>query len=283
MGTHISKVKSIDLDMWTPEQLASVQKWGNTRVNLYWEAHLKAGHTPPDHKMDSFIRSKYESRRWALEGPPPSDPSTLEQSSTSTEDVPSTITGPSTASSNTLPAPPVVTTPALIHDTSVSNTRTLLSASHTPAPSNPPTTAINANPQNDLFSLDFSASQPASVATPAGSKDVKQDIMSLFSSNSAPVASAPGFGVAAPQGNIGANATPWGVDAWNLPANNSHAAANPPGVTAWSNPQFSTAPNVWATSSTQNGGVDLFSTPRAAQSTSKKQDDAFGDLWGGFK
>src|SRR5882724_10888021 len=28
--------------------------------------------------MESFIRSKYESRRWALEGPPPRDPSVLE-------------------------------------------------------------------------------------------------------------------------------------------------------------------------------------------------------------
>jgi len=64
MGTHISRVKSIDLDMWTPEQMEvcisqfqpipsltpseSIQKWGNRRANLYWEAHLKAGHVPPD-------------------------------------------------------------------------------------------------------------------------------------------------------------------------------------------------------------------------------------------
>lgn len=58
MGTHISRVKSIDLDMWTPEQMASVQKWGNRRANLYWEAHLKPGHSPPEHKVESFIRSK---------------------------------------------------------------------------------------------------------------------------------------------------------------------------------------------------------------------------------
>ncbi|KAH7330619.1 putative GTPase activating protein for Arf-domain-containing protein [Rhizoctonia solani] len=83
MGTHISKVKSVDLDVWTPEQMASVQKWGNTRANLYWEAHLKPGHQPADHKIESFIRSKYESRRWAMEGPPPSDPSVLDGSSAS--------------------------------------------------------------------------------------------------------------------------------------------------------------------------------------------------------
>lgn len=26
----------------------SIQKWGNTRANLYWEKHLKAGHVPPE-------------------------------------------------------------------------------------------------------------------------------------------------------------------------------------------------------------------------------------------
>ncbi|KIJ04323.1 hypothetical protein PAXINDRAFT_94834 [Paxillus involutus ATCC 200175] len=48
MGTHISRVKSIDLDMWTPEQMESIQQWGNRRANLYWEAHLKVGHVPAD-------------------------------------------------------------------------------------------------------------------------------------------------------------------------------------------------------------------------------------------
>lgn len=48
MGTHISKVKSIDLDTWTPEQMENISKWGNRLGNLYWEAHLKAGHIPPE-------------------------------------------------------------------------------------------------------------------------------------------------------------------------------------------------------------------------------------------
>jgi stromal membrane-associated protein len=52
--------------------------WGNERANRYWEAHLKPGHIPPDHKIESFVRSKYESRRWAMDGPPPADPSVLD-------------------------------------------------------------------------------------------------------------------------------------------------------------------------------------------------------------
>ena len=96
----------------------NIKKWGNKRANLYWEKHLKAGHVPPDQyvlghppiyaifsaaccavqllaplgsrsastrvrqltesKIESFIRSKYESRRWAMEGPLPADPAVLE-------------------------------------------------------------------------------------------------------------------------------------------------------------------------------------------------------------
>ena len=33
MGTHISRVKSVDLDAWTDEQLQSVLRWGNSRAN----------------------------------------------------------------------------------------------------------------------------------------------------------------------------------------------------------------------------------------------------------
>lgn len=44
--------------------MASVQKWGNRRANAYWEAHLKAGHVPPEHKIESFIRSKVSRALW---------------------------------------------------------------------------------------------------------------------------------------------------------------------------------------------------------------------------
>ena len=33
MGTHISRVKSVDLDSWTDEQLQNILKWGNARAN----------------------------------------------------------------------------------------------------------------------------------------------------------------------------------------------------------------------------------------------------------
>lgn len=65
MGTHISRVKSVDLDSWTDEQLQSMLKWGNARANKlvgnwiylfrrvanrtrYWEAKLAPGHVPSE-------------------------------------------------------------------------------------------------------------------------------------------------------------------------------------------------------------------------------------------
>jgi Putative GTPase activating protein for Arf len=35
MGTHISRVKSADLDAWTDEQTQMMVKWGNRRANKY--------------------------------------------------------------------------------------------------------------------------------------------------------------------------------------------------------------------------------------------------------
>ncbi|RPB16845.1 ArfGap-domain-containing protein [Morchella conica CCBAS932] len=79
MGTHISKVKSVDLDTWTDEQLASMLKWGNTKANKYWEANLAPGHVPSEAKIENFVRTKYDAKRWVMEGGMP-DPSTLDDS-----------------------------------------------------------------------------------------------------------------------------------------------------------------------------------------------------------
>ncbi|KAI9065769.1 ArfGap-domain-containing protein [Trametes sanguinea] len=273
MGTHISKVKSVDLDVWTPEQMASIQKWGNRRANLYWEAHLRAGHVPPDHKMESYIRSKYETRRWAREGPPPEDPSVLEA------DAP-----PAPSAAPAQPASPAQTAPPSTHTSrpSVSarpqqpQTHQLLSASvaasrqaaAAPALSPPqqqqPAQAQAQQPQQqqqqgaamDLFSLDFHA--PAS-ATPQvqqeqPKKDVKSEILSLFSAAPAsapPAQSAFGgglFGGAQPaaqqQQQFGGV---WGGSA--LPV-------QPQAATAWGAPQQQ--PQQQQTSLMGNAGVGMW-------------------------
>ncbi|CAF1276709.1 unnamed protein product [Rotaria sp. Silwood1] len=74
LGVHISKVKSVNLDSWTAEQIASMQVMGNNRARAVYEANLPAGFRRPqaDSALEAFIRAKYEQRRWlAKEWIPP--------------------------------------------------------------------------------------------------------------------------------------------------------------------------------------------------------------------
>lgn len=75
MGTHISRVKSVDLDAWTDEQTQSMVRWGNKKANKYWESKLEAAHVPSEGKIDNFVKTKYVSRRWISqdERPDPED------------------------------------------------------------------------------------------------------------------------------------------------------------------------------------------------------------------
>lgn len=76
MGTHISRVKSVDLDAWTDEQTQSMVSWGNKKANSYWEAKLDQGHVPAESKIDNFVKTKYVSKRWVDQDERP-DPDSL--------------------------------------------------------------------------------------------------------------------------------------------------------------------------------------------------------------
>jgi hypothetical protein len=45
-GTHISKPRSVDLDIWTPETIALALAWGNERGNGVWEGMMRDGERP---------------------------------------------------------------------------------------------------------------------------------------------------------------------------------------------------------------------------------------------
>lgn len=68
MGTHISKVKSVSLDGWYPYQLATLQKLGNHKAALIWEANVPSEwHRPSDsdqYALEQWIRTKYERREF---------------------------------------------------------------------------------------------------------------------------------------------------------------------------------------------------------------------------
>lgn len=205
MGTHISRVKSVDLDSWTDEQLQSVLKWGNARANKYWEAKLAPGHVPSEAKIENFIRTKYESKRWVMDGVMP-DPSTLDAEGD--DDIPlnlvkekqnlerSSSQSKATPASRNQPTPTaqlrrVQQTDLFGDDTGVPQPSTTTQARVLPKSDTAPPKSTK--PADSLLGLDFFGTpasppeRPASTAAVAGAgtqsrPDLKQSILSLYAS-----------------------------------------------------------------------------------------------------
>ncbi|XP_075411030.1 stromal membrane-associated protein 1 isoform X1 [Tenrec ecaudatus] len=66
LGVHISRVKSVNLDQWTPEQIQCMQEMGNTKARLLYEANLPENFRRPqtDQAVEFFIRDKYEKKKY---------------------------------------------------------------------------------------------------------------------------------------------------------------------------------------------------------------------------
>ncbi|XP_033977959.1 stromal membrane-associated protein 1-like isoform X2 [Trematomus bernacchii] len=66
LGVHISRVKSVNLDQWTPEQIQSMVDMSNRRAKLLYEAHLPENFKRPqtDQAVEVFIRDKYERKKY---------------------------------------------------------------------------------------------------------------------------------------------------------------------------------------------------------------------------
>ncbi|XP_014777298.1 stromal membrane-associated protein 1 isoform X3 [Octopus bimaculoides] len=66
LGVHISKVKSVNLDTWTAEQLAMLMEMGNSRARAVYEANIPDNFRRPqtDSALEAFIRAKYEHKRY---------------------------------------------------------------------------------------------------------------------------------------------------------------------------------------------------------------------------
>ena len=213
MGTHISRVKSVDLDSWTDEQLQSVLRWGNSRANKYWEAKLAQGHAPSEAKIENFIRTKYESKRWVMDGPLP-DPSTLDAEGD--DDVPLNIVQEKakmerSASQRISSAPqPQHRQHQPSRNIDLFGDETLsppVRPKTTDIPSSGPATKAaapsapmrQAKPADSLLGLDFfGSSQPANYGRPSSASsnplevsstsrpDLKQSILSLYASTPKP-------------------------------------------------------------------------------------------------
>ncbi|NWT01044.1 SMAP2 protein, partial [Mionectes macconnelli] len=77
LGVHISRVKSVNLDQWTQEQIQCVQEMGNGKANRLYEAFLPENFRRPQTDqhpsfraqqgslaVESFIRDKYEKKKY---------------------------------------------------------------------------------------------------------------------------------------------------------------------------------------------------------------------------
>ncbi|XP_061644912.1 stromal membrane-associated protein 1-like isoform X2 [Phyllopteryx taeniolatus] len=66
LGVHISRVKSVNLDQWTPEQIQSMVDMGNSLARQLYEAHLPENFSRPqtDQAVEIFIRDKYERKKY---------------------------------------------------------------------------------------------------------------------------------------------------------------------------------------------------------------------------
>lgn len=78
LGVHISRVKSVNLDSWAPEQVVCLQQMGNSRARAVYEALLSDNFRRPqtDSALESFIRAKYEHKKYIAREwiPPPFPP-----------------------------------------------------------------------------------------------------------------------------------------------------------------------------------------------------------------
>ncbi|OUM52067.1 hypothetical protein BVG19_g1220 [[Candida] boidinii] len=83
MGTHISRVKSVDLDSWTDEQVKNMVIWGNSKANSYWESKLPDNYSPDESKIENFVRTKYDMKKWVASSTLPDPNSIVSATSTS--------------------------------------------------------------------------------------------------------------------------------------------------------------------------------------------------------
>lgn len=241
---------------------------------------------------------------------------------------------PSKQQQSSTPPPPSVSKPTHAPSNSVSGrtsittrqpqAQQLLSANYTvnaqrqttAVPVSPPSitqdlTQQPTAPENDIFSLDFrappvTASQNqsnSSASQQVSKKDIKQDILSLYSSAAT---TPPTYGQLG-----GAQASTWGSHAqpqstsmlgnngpgmWGASSGWTGAPAVPPAQGSLWGSSSAAAPglpqqgnlfntnDVWGSSTSITApDQDPFSTYIGGAVASQKKDDIFGDLWGGFK
>ncbi|KAJ7375302.1 Arf-GAP with GTPase, ANK repeat and PH domain-containing protein 3 [Desmophyllum pertusum] len=74
LGTHLSRVRSLDLDDWPSELTSVISAIGNTLANSVWEGRIqnktKPSPSSPREEKEKWVRAKYEGKEFLCELPP---------------------------------------------------------------------------------------------------------------------------------------------------------------------------------------------------------------------
>lgn len=195
LGVHISRVKSVNLDSWSPEQVVCLQQMGNSRARAVYEALLSDNFRRPqtDSGLESFIRSKYEQKKYIAREwiPPPFPPkvdwdkeieeelenqkrkkksSSTSSATTIAESAPA-VKPPASAASNIIPAP-------LPKPHSPKNSRLEARKSASSVSSTSAVASSNSNTTNstntDLLGLETAIHAPVTAAAPIQNSTTQQ-------------------------------------------------------------------------------------------------------------
>jgi len=260
-----------------------------------------------------------------MDGPPPNDPSVLDEGGSpttpATQQPSSSDQAASSLSNSTNTRSTRTSTPISMAGPRQQQTHQLLSANYanrlTPPkatqsallPPSGTTPELKAKaPENDLFSLDFNSPPAPAASVPEPKKDVKQDILSLFTPN--PVAAASPIQTASTtmqnhilnwQGDVsqqqpvaatsmmGTTGTSmWGASSgWTGPAPVIPAQPNIWNTTTQPQPNLFDTNSIWGGFSAPNSTTSTTTTTQQSWETTnnaaQKKDEVFGDIWGGFK
>jgi len=79
LGSHISRVRSLDLDEWPPGHIAVMTSLGNYIANSVWEARTPPSHRKPGPESsredkERYIQAKYDRKEWIAPLPTPQSP-----------------------------------------------------------------------------------------------------------------------------------------------------------------------------------------------------------------
>ncbi|XP_052090558.1 stromal membrane-associated protein 1-like isoform X1 [Mytilus californianus] len=170
LGVHISKVKSVNLDSWTAEQVAMMMEVGNSRARAAYEAQVPDSFRRPqtDSALESFIRAKYEhkkyvAREWVV--PKPTIPKELKGDTLEMDEKTERKKRPKQQSSIQIEAP----------KSSVPRSQPVEKKTQNTTPP-PPTQPKQTSNTEDLLSLNTSpAKQPA-----AQSSDLLGDLVDIM-------------------------------------------------------------------------------------------------------